>query len=186
MHFSFLLFLFLFLREIFPLPEFMYLTDCDNTADTPSWPFFVAQQVSNIRSSLRSTRHVAGYIAYLREGGQGTVERGGLERLAREVILIEKEARKEWSRIGEGFKEGQEEEEGKEKTEEEQARCFKVQMRAYRDFIGETYVRTMKVRLGQLEAVAGEVEMLKGELTAMWEEVCLCSEEELDELEERY
>ena len=155
--------------------------------DTPAWSYSVGQQTRDIRSSLRCIRQAAAYILYLRDGGQGTVGRGQLEGLVKEVFAIEKEAKMEWKGISASFaqKSGEKVEEEK-KAEEEKVRLREEHVKAYHRFIEETYVKKMKSCLGQLEAAKGEIETMKRELRTAWEELSKMTVKELDEMEERY
>ena len=120
-------------------------------------------------------RHAAGSVAYLRDGGQGTVEPGRLEVLAKDVLAIEKEGRKEWKDTISGFKE-----------KDEEAKMVEERTKAYRIFVDETYAKKMKGKLGKMEEVAGEIDTLKQQLKTEWEGLRKLTKEELDEIEETY
>ena len=157
--------------------------------DTPAWSYSVGQQTRDIRSSLRCIRQAAAYILYLRDGGQGTVERGQLEGLVKEVFAIEKEAKTEWKSISSRFAQMADEnakDEDERKAEEEKAKLREEHVKAYRRFIGETYVKKMRSCLGQLEAAASEIETMKQELRTAWKDLSQMTVKELDEMEERY
>lgn len=143
--------------------------------DSPAWSYYVGQQISNIRYGLRAMRHAAGSIAYLRNGGQGTVEQGRLEALAKDALAIEKEGRKEWKDTTSRFKE-----------KDEEAKMVEERTKAYRTFVHETYAKKMKAKLGELEEAASEVDTLKQQLKAEWEDLSKLTEAELDEMEEKY
>lgn len=132
------------------------------------------------------------YISHLRDGGEGTAECGELEKLAKGILKIEKEGRFEWKETVSKLREKHEpkksekhdEPKEEEEVEEELVKLREEQNKAYRHHINVTYVQKMKAKLGHLEAAAGEVDTLKGQLKTSWEELSRLAEKELDEMEE--
>lgn len=149
-----------------------------------------------IKTNLRSVYSLGRYIQHLREGGEGTIEYGELERLAKGVCRIEKEGRLEWKESASKFREKYEQKkgekhdnlgkEGEEEVEEQLAKLMEEHNKAYRHHIKATYGKKMKAKLGQLEAAAGEVDTLKGQLRTSWEELSRLTEKELDDVDEGY
>ena len=152
-----------------------HIPGIDRPLDHPAWSYFAGQQISNVRYGLRSIRHAAGSLAYLRDDGQGTVERSRLETLARDVLTIEKEGRKEWKDTASAFKE-----------KDEEAKLTEERTRAYSTFIDATYVKKMKCSLGKIEEAAREIDAMKQQLKKDWEGLGELTEKELEEMEEAY
>ena len=153
-----------------------YTPGIDRHPDTPAWSYFAGQQIANIRHGLRSIRHAAASIAYLRDDGQGTVERGRLETLAREVLTIEKEGRKEWKDMASAFRE----------KDEDTTKLIEERTQAYRGFVDLTYAKKMKCSLGKIEEVAREIHTMKQQLKMDWEGLGKLTEKELEAMEEAY
>ena len=112
---------------------------------------------------------------YLRDDGQGTVERGRLETLAREVLTIEKDGRKEWKDTTSTFRE-----------KDEDAKLIEERTQAYRAFVDLTYAKKMKCSLGKIEEAAREIDIMKQQLKKDWEGLGKLTEKELEEMEEAY
>ena len=154
----------------------------------------MTQEVFGIKTSLRSMHRLARYILHLRKGGQGTVECGEVENLVKGVFQIEKEGRLDWTETSSKITEKHEpkksekhdEPRGEDEVEEGIIMLREEQNKAYRHYLNTTYVKKMKAKLGQLEAVAGEVNALKGQLKTSWGELSRLTEEELDGMEDIY